>query len=142
MHLLKVFFILSIIGNCNAQVHLDHELRTTIESDPQRDLSVILIFKPAKAGVSLQSSDLSVQNRKIRLMKQSQAAFLTDTAKLGLFKNRTVKSMWINNSIIMKLKGSEILKLTNRDDIESIILDKTVYLNEPVVSENNQIDVE
>ena len=36
MHLLKVLFILSIIGNCTAQVHLDHELRNTIESDPQK----------------------------------------------------------------------------------------------------------
>ena len=108
MHLLKVLFILSIIGNCTAQVHLDHELRNTIESDPQRDLSVILIFKPAKSSVSLQNSELSVQKRKIRTMREAQAAFLRDSSELGLFNNRFMKSMWINNSIIMKLKGFEI----------------------------------
>ena len=53
-----------------------------------------------------------------------------------------MKSMWINNSIIMKLKGSEIQNLTNRDDIESIILDRTVYLTEPVVSKSSEIDEE
>ena len=75
-------------------------------------------------------------------MREAQAAFLRDSSELGLFNNRFMKSMWINNSIIMKLKGSEIQNLTNRDDIESIILDRTVYLTEPVVSESSEIDEE
>ena len=142
MHFLKFILTLSIVTNCIANPHLDEELRTIMQADTQQDIPVIILFKQIRSSVGLQDINLSVQSRKIRSTRRAQTAFLADTAKLGLFKNRSIKSMWINNSIIMRLKGSEINHLMNRDDIESIILDRTVYLNEPVVSESSEIDEE
>ncbi|MEE2925114.1 MAG: S8 family serine peptidase [bacterium] len=142
MHIFKIILTLSIITNCIAQVHMDEELTSIMQADTQRDIPVIIVFKQIKSSVAIQNTNFSVQERKVRSTRRAQAAFLADTAKLGLFKNRSMKSMWINNSIIMTLKGSEISALINRDDIESILLDRTVYLNEPVVSEDNEIDEE
>ena len=121
---------------------MDEELTSIMQADTQRDVPVIIVFKQIKSSAALQDTNSSVQKRKIRSTRRAQAAFLADTAKLGLFKNRSMKSMWINNSIIMKLKGSEISILVSRDDIESILLDRTVYLNEPTISEDTEIDEE
>ena len=123
-----------------AQPRIDAELESLIKANSQSEISVILVFREPRNIRFIQNSDLSVQGRKLEIAKQAQAEFFEDCAKLGLFKNRVLKSMWINNSIVMRANASELEELLLREDIESILLDKTVYLQEPLVSKKSEID--
>lgn len=141
MQRLKIFLsTLCFVVHLNAQALVDDELTRIMQTDSSRQVSLILVFKPPHNTAMMQLSNLSVQKRKMALSNLAQAQFLKQQSRFGPLNNQNLKSFWINNSIVMKTAVSEVASLMQREDIESIMLDRTIFLEEPTSSVASDMD--
>ena len=131
---LTSFFVLA--SSLFTQPFLDPELSRLLKEDASGEYSLILRFKKTDQKVSTLATKQSIQKQKMESTRLAQAAFIEETAKHN--KKSSLKSLWINNSILLKANLEEIREFMKRGDLESIDLDRSIQFEEPEVSEGDE----
>jgi len=107
-------------------------LNSALESGA-KEITVIAQFKTPSYKVGGNETAAQIQKRKMQAASQAQASFLssmqTRLNKVGDIKD--IKSLWINNSVILTGSKELISDLQKRDDLVSLIPDREIHLEKP-----------
>jgi hypothetical protein len=121
---------------------LDPDLEIASAANGDKEVTLILKFLSPETNAIAPGSVKSVQMRKMEKARAAQGNFLKDIQSLNPMERVEITSLWINNTIILKTRMSMVEKLAKREDLESIIADKTLYLEEPQEGGSRETDVD
>jgi len=132
---MSIFLVFTINSWLFAAPVIDPALRDELSRSQEKNLTVILRFKQENKTLSFDSmSPLEVQETKMRLARKSQAAFLEGIKTTAAIQGeiQRLKSLWLDNSMILRATGQFISTLLERDDLERILLNRRLKILKPV----------
>jgi len=139
---LSLSFVFLLLTQSFSLPKLDPQLKELLDQGSDKEITLILSFPVPEPGKIQVQSNMGIQARKMEEARIAQASFLNESSKFLLSDDEAPKSLWINNSLVFKTTVQNARGLSLREDIESIMLDKTLYLDEPVESPQTEIDEE
>ena len=135
--LLTGMLALAISSQLLAKPIVDPALEARFLSKTDTDITVIAKFKAqGPMHKRLQGKSPSEVLKQKKVIASISQKSLTDHISNLRKKSSDIKeviSLWINNSMIIKAKGSFIKSLTQRDDLERLDLDAEIKLFDPIL---------